>query len=384
MLNLLGVKLTLLIGTTVPIPAPVLLSQNLDKVEVSTSDTDRSGFQITFKIGRSGPADIIDYQLISNPLLRPNSRVIIIVTVNAIPKVIMDGIIKDQQLNSSPEPGASTLTVSGQDVSVMMDLTEEIAEHPAQNEYIIALKLLAKYAQYGLIPQFIPPFVIDFPLPVERIPVQKETDLTYIKKLAGRFGYVFYVDPGPVPLTNTAYWGPPKRVGIPRKALSYNLGGDSNVDNLNFQYNAESASTYSIDIQDRNLNSSLPVKTFVSTRIPPLAALPAIPTDMPFIRDTKLTDIGGLNYTQAFARAQAETNKSMDNVLTVTGELNVARYGEILDARNLVGLRGAGYMHDGMYYVKNIKHSISSQGEYKQSFTLTREGRGSLTPVVRV
>lgn len=384
MLNLLGVKLTLLIGPTMPVPAPVFLSQNLDKVEVSKSDTERSGFQITFKVGRSGPADILDYQLISNPLLKPNNRVIIMVTLNAIPRVIMDGIIKDQQLNPSPEPGGSTLTISGQDVSVMMDKKEETAEHPAQNEYIIALKLLAKYAQYGLVPMFIPPFMIDFPLPVERIPVQRDTDLAYIKKLAERFGYVFFIDSGPVPGVNTAYWGPQPRIGIPKKALSFNLGGDSNVNSLDFQYDSEAASTYHASIQDRNLNQSLPVQTFFSTRLPPLALMPALPFDLPNVRETELENIEGLNYAQAFARAQAETNKSMDNVLTATGELDVARYGDILDARTLVGLRGAGYHHDGMYYVKDITHSISSMGEYKQRFTLTREGRGSLTPVVRV
>lgn len=382
MLNMLGVKLTLLIGPTVPVPAPVFLSQNLDKVEVTQSDTERSGFQVTFKIGRSGPADILDYQLVANPLLRPNNRVILIVTINAIPRVIMDGIIKNQQLNPSPEPGGSTLTITGQDISVMMDSKEETVEHPAQNEYIIALKLVAKYARYGLIPMLLPPFMIDFPLPVERIPVQRDTDLAYLKKLADRFGYVFYINPGPVPGTNTAYWGPPVRIGIPKRALSYNLGGDTNVNSLDFQYDSESASTYHAEIMDRNLNQKLPVQTFFSTRIPPLALMPAIPFDFPNIRDTELEGIEGLNYAQAFARAQAETNKSMDNVLTATGELDVTRYGDILEPRVLVGLRGAGFHYDGFYYVKSLTHSISSAGEYKQKFTLTREGRGSTTPVV--
>lgn len=384
MLNMLGVKLTLLIGPTVPLPAPVTLSQHLDKVEITQNDTERSGFQITFKIGRSGPADILDYQLVANPLLRPNNRVIVMVTINAVPQVVMDGIIKNQQVNPSNEPGASTLTITGQDVSVMMDKEEVTKEHPAQNEQIIALGIVAKYAQYGLIPNILPPFMIDFPLPVERVPVQRETDLAYLKKIAERFGYVFYVDPGPAPGTNTAYWGPPIRLGIPKKALSYNLGGDTNVDSLDFQYDSEAASTYHAEIMDRNLNQKLPVRTFISTRLPPLAAMPAIPFDFPNVKDSELEDIEGLNYAQAFARAQAKTDKSMDNVLTASGELDVSRYGDILQPRALVGLRGAGYNYDGFYYVKSLTHKISSAGEYKQNFTITREGRGSTTPVVRV
>jgi hypothetical protein len=68
--------------------------------------------------------------------------------------------------------------------------------------------------------------------------------------------------------------------------------------------------------------------------------------------------------------------------VTATGELNALQYGDLLRARGLVGLRGAGFSYDGFYYVKSVTHSIR-KGEYKQRFTLTREGTGSLTPVVR-
>ena len=49
------------------------------------------------------------------------------------------------------------------------------------------------------------------------------------------------------------------------------------------------------------------------------------------------------------------------------------RYGRVLKARQLVGVRGAGMAFDGLYYVKSVTHTIK-RGEYKQSFTLTRNG----------
>ena len=55
------------------------------------------------------------------------------------------------------------------------------------------------------------------------------------------------------------------------------------------------------------------------------------------------------------------------------GSLNVMRYGHILRARMLVGVRGAGLAYDGMYYVESVTHNIK-RGEYKQSFTLSRDG----------
>jgi hypothetical protein len=49
----------------------------------------------------------------------------------------------------------------------------------------------------------------------------------------------------------------------------------------------------------------------------------------------------------------------------------------MLKARQLVGVRGAGPSNDGVFYVKSVTHNIK-RGEYKQSFTLVREGLGSL------
>jgi hypothetical protein len=61
----------------------------------------------------------------------------------------------------------------------------------------------------------------------------------------------------------------------------------------------------------------------------------------------------------------------------------VLRYGHILKARGLVGVRGAGQAFDGLYFVKNVTHTIK-KGEYKQSFTLTRNGLVSTVPSVPI
>jgi len=187
----------------------------------------------------------------------------------------MDGIITHQQFSPGERPGQGRLTVTGEDVSVMMDLDERSVEHPAQPEALIALKIIATYAQYGLIPMVIPPPSIDIPLPTERIPVQQATDLAYLQEMAARFAYVFYVTPGPAPLTNTAYWGPPPRIGIPQRALSVNMGPNTNVvGDVNFQYNGLEPSFVEGSVQDRQTGQETPVQSRISTRIP-LASKPA-------------------------------------------------------------------------------------------------------------
>jgi hypothetical protein len=57
------------------------------------------------------------------------------------------------------------------------------------------------------------------------------------------------------------------------------------------------------------------------------------------------------------------------------------RYGRVLKSRGLVGVRGVGNAFDGLYYVKQVKHSIK-RGSYKQNFTLARNGLLSTLPQV--
>lgn len=376
-MSILGTYMTLLIGQTVPVPAPVNILEAFQSAEVTHQDEGHSGFQIAIRVGRTS-ADLLDYPLLSSTLLRPGSRVILMITFSAVPQVLMDGIISDQQFSPGTRPGEATLTITGEDVSIMMDMEEKNVEYPAQPETVIALSIIASYARYGFIPNVIPPPSVDIPLPIERTPVQQGTDLEYLQEMAARFGYVFYITPGPAPMTNTAYWGPPVRVGVPQKAISINMGPDSNADIPSFHYNSLATEFMEGQVQDRTSNQAMPVQTFASTRTP-LVSQPAWATQTN-VRKRQLRH-SGLNTTQAFARAQAATDASTDRTVEVEGTLDAARYEALLQPRGLVGLRGAGYTHDGTYYVKSVTHVIS-QGSYTQNFTLTREGLGAISPVV--
>ena len=376
----ISATLTLMVGPTVAIPAPAPLMDALQRVEVTHSDDARSGFQLTFEAGRSGPADIVDYPLLATQLLKPFNRVILVVAFDFVPRVLMDGIITHQQLAPGGQASSGTLTVTGEDVSVMMDLEEKSAEHPAQDESLIATIIIATYAQYGLIPMVIPPPVIDPPIPIERVPVQQGTDLQFLKQMADRYGYVFYVKPGPVPFTNTAYWGPPERVSLPQRALSVDMGSETNVESVHFRNDGLAPAMVTGSVQDRLTNQSIPVQTFATLR-PPLAVMPAYLVNQPNVR-TRQFRATGLSTTQAFARAQGMLDASVDS-LVADGDLDALRYGDLLQPRGLVGLRGAGYLHDGIYYVKRVSHVIDRTREnYQQRFTLSREGQGSTTPAV--
>jgi hypothetical protein len=378
-MSLLGVHLTMLIGPTVPTPAPPLLLEAIDQIEVTNSDSERSGFQVVFRAARDQNS-FLDFPIIGNPLTAPGNRIILVVTIGALPEVLFDGLITHQQLNPGQNPGDTTFAITGEDVSIAMDREEKNVEHPAQPETVIALKIIASYAQYGLIPDVRPAPALESPLPVERTPVQRATDLQYLEEMAERYAYKFFVTSGPAPGMNRAYWGPPPRLSVPQPALSVDLGPDTNVSSINFQNDAADATSVAGVVQDRQTNTAVPIRTLTSLR-PPLAAFPGLAH--PLLAGTRAYQAGGgRSVTQAMAEAQAETDASTD-IVKVEGELDVGRYGRLLQARGLVGLRGAGYAYDGFYYVSSVTSTIT-RGSFAQKFSLAREGTGSTVPVVPV
>ena len=103
--------------------------------------------------------------------------------------------------------------------------------------------------------------------------------------------------------------------------------------------------------------------------------IPPLPKHVEFITGTaKLSPI------QAALIGLAKAARSSDAVFG-NGTLNVLRYGRVLKARQLVGVRGAGTAFDGLYYVKSVTHNIK-RGEYKESFSLARNGLISTLPKV--
>jgi hypothetical protein len=157
---------------------------------------------------------------------------------NSPPQVITDGVITNVQLMPGSGSRGGTITVTGEDVSAMMDLYEFSIGYPALGDAAIAGVVLVKYALYGVVPIVIPPLSSVVRLPVESATRQLATDRAFLQKLASKHGYVFFVRPGPLLGVNTAYWGPSLQgIGLPQKTLNVDLGPATNVDSISFQYN---------------------------------------------------------------------------------------------------------------------------------------------------
>jgi hypothetical protein len=369
-----GIHLTLLVGPLVPVPAPQPVVDALTSAQVTTASGSRSGFQLAFTVAKGS---LLESALLPIGYFDPGTRVILVATVNGIPNVLMDGIVTRQDMAPSNDVGRSSLTVTGEDISVMMDLIEVPGfPFPALPDFARVDVILAKYALFGVIPLVIPSALLDVPIPTEEIPSQSGTDLAYINELAKKAGYVFYIDPGPVPGTNIAYWGPEIRIGVPQPALNVNMDAATNVDSISFGYDGLSREQVVVFVQEPITKIPIPIPIpDASILKPPLALKPA-----PTLKLKFLTDTAKENPVRAALFGLAETAGASDSV-TANGQLDVLRYGQVLKARSLVGVRGAGLAYDGLYFVKSVTHQIKP-GEYHQSFQLAREGLISITPLV--
>jgi hypothetical protein len=370
-----GVHLTLLIGPlAVPLPAPLPVTEALQSVQVS-SQRERTGFQLTFSVGKTS---ILQQALLPAGFFDPIiTRVVLVVTFRGVPTVICDGVITRHEIAPSSEAGQSTLTVTGEDLSVLMDVIEKKLPYPAMPDVAKLNAILAPYALFGVTPLVIPPPVDTPRLPTQGYETQTGTDLSYIKSLASRCGYVFYLEPGPAPAAPT--WPTSARMikhGHPAAgAQRQHPTGTTNVDlSLSFEP-GNGLRRRVVFIQTQITRGRCPIPM---PNIDPLQAAAGrvahTPANIIFMTDS----MANLSPDEAFRRARPGCAKSQTRS-AAAARSSVLRYGHPAQGAQLVGVRGAGLAYDGLYYVKRVKSTLK-RGEFKQSFELTRNGLISSPP----
>lgn len=372
-----GIHLTLMIGPAVPIPAPKAVVDAVRSVQV-TSGKNKTGFQITFAVGKNSP---LQTTMLPAGYFDPiTTRVIIMVTIGGFPNVIMDGVVTRQEMTPSSEPGQSTLTITGEDLSVLMDIVEIKRPFIALDNTLTLYEVLAPYLAFGVVPLVLPNLFVDIEVPTRGWKTQTGTDLELIKKMARLCGYVFYVEPGPLPGQSIAYFGPDIRIPVPQPALSINMDAETNVESLSFSLDGLAKEVMVVTFMDpitKKIPIPVPIPN-ISIFQPPLGARPTFPAKIRFAKNVEDKSV-----PEVLNQVVGEMLKGATNAITVSGSLDVLRYGHVLRSKLLVGVRGAGLTYDGLYYVDSVTHNIQ-RGQYKQSFQLSRDGLISITPKVPV
>jgi hypothetical protein len=393
----------LLLGATTPSIPPESVSAAVRSIEVIQTSRCPSGFRVTFAAQRYSPDDQTgtEYPLLDSGLLDPFVRLQVLVqpSTSLLPTVLMDGFITRQEVVVGQD-GATTITVIGEDVSVKMDLIEISAEFQNLTDSAIVTQILGSYSSLGITPSVTAP--ASESAPQSWVPQQNCTDRYFIQMLAVRHGFFFYVLPGTVAGTNTAYWGPPVTTGSAQKALTTNMSMANNLRSLSLSYDALAPTITYGSVLDMTQSPAAAVAVAIgsASSVLGLASTGPIPSSVSSVATTPssftsqlstLTSRGtlflhpGLSATDAQSLAQAKTNRSAQEVVVVEGEVDTAKYGAILQAAGLVDLRGVGGRYDGTYFVKQVSHNFSFDDEdlsYFQKFVLVREGFGSTIQMV--
>jgi hypothetical protein len=362
------------------VPRTVL--DSLASVEVTVKDVGTSGFHLVFSLDKQSPLQILFLLTGGMPLLF--MRVVIVATVNGVANVLIDGVITNNEIAPGDKGSNSTLTLTGEDLTALMNQSDWSGmPFPALPAEARVLLLLAKYALFGVIPLVIPSVLLFEPLPTDMIPSQQGSDLVYIRSLAEQAGYVFYLDPGPAPGVSKAYWGPQIKVGPVQPALSSDMDAYTNVESLRFKFDQQKnrLPIIYVYVQEAGVTIPIPIPP-VSPLNPLLGLIPPLPTNIMGDLKAARDDVSKKPIPQAVMQGLAASAEYSEAV-TAEGSLSVTRYGGILKARQLVGVRGSGPAFDGLYYVKSVTHKIK-RGEYKQDFTLSRNGLVSTVPNIPV
>jgi len=156
------------------------------------------------------------------------------------------------------------------------------------------------------------------------------------------------------------------------------MDAHTNVESLSFDLDTEDKTLPVTFIQELLSKIPIPIPLpDINPLNPLLGAIPLLTKQVEYVKDSaKRSPIQAVLYGLARAGASADG-------VTGRGKLDVFRYGRPLEARKLVGVRGAGPAFDGLHYVQQVTHSIK-RGEYKQEFKLTRNGLLSTLPSVPV
>jgi hypothetical protein len=372
-----GFYLTLMMGSFTASPVPEAVIDALSDVQVTSSMGSQGGFQLKFTLGKNSRLQ----QMLLSGFFDPRTRVIIAVTVNGSSSVLIDGIITKQDVTPNIAAGKSTLTITGLDLTALMDFIDLTGiPYPVIPLFVIVELILAKYVVLGVVPAALPTVLSLVSNPLDQSPKQVGTDYAYITNLASEVGAVFYLDPGPQPGQSTAYWGPDITTlfGSTQPAVSINMDANTNIDSMSFSYDGTLATQYLVTIIEPNTGIPIPIPVpSIDLLKPSLAQSRVTP-----LKTQQLTPLSGENPVKAALIALGKLLVSSD-AITASGELDVLRYGSVFKVRQRAAVRGVGQYYDGDYYVKSVTHTIK-RGQYKQSFNLTRGGVGSSVSTVSV
>lgn len=325
--------------------------------EVDTGLAEATRVEVEERMGESTtyqlyyPLDIRegDMPLLTDGRLDVGSELSILVTVEGRSECLVKGPVHGQRIHLEHGGAGSTLEVRGSDTTVGMDREARSAVWSDVTDSDAVTSILNNYGYTPDVETTSASHQED-----KHTLVQRATDLQFVRRLARRNGFLFWVTCD-ARGTETAHFKRPPLGGTAAAELVINLDSP-NVRGLDIEWDVErptSVETLQLDLNTKEdidggaerspleaLGGSSLAEITADTRSAHLTA----PSDD--AGDLRARGEGMLIETGWFVRATCETG--------------LERVGRLVRVNSVVQVRGAGSRHSGRYFLAAVRHVIDN------------------------
>ncbi|AKC86785.1 phage late control D family protein [Pseudoxanthomonas suwonensis] len=303
---------------------------------------------------------------LADPNLQVWNRVTVYAAFPGRTELVFDGYISHINARTNDEAANMTVQILGVDASYHMNQEEKTRIWRGKTYEKIASEIIEHYGFKAVVAD--PPGTGEAPPQV----AQRSTDHRFLRELARRRGYEFYV------LGANAYFRPAVLSGQPQKLIAVNFGEQTNCHGLQFDADGTAPTEAQVSYFDA-MEGQARTDLAHSSGLPSLGADP-LSALRGAIRMPQARRIArGLGFhagTQA-AEYAAGMLRRHGWWITARGTLNGLRYGAVLRIRKLVTVKGAGARYNGNYYVRKVQHRLAPRS-YEMQFELSRNALGQL------
>lgn len=290
-----------------------------------------------------------DLPLLKDSRFEPGSELSVLLPNDTTPHCLVRGPVHGQRVSMVHGGETSTLDVLGADRLIELDREAMSAVWQDATDSEVAMSVLSGY---GLVPDSEETRARH--VEAKHTLVQRETDLRFLQRLARRNGFLLWMT-ADAPGVDTAHFKRPPLADKQDSDLVINLS-PANLDRLDIDWDVERPTK--VEARQLDLNTVEPLEGGVEAS-PQTAlgtsALGAIGAGPRTLQLSAPVDAAG----DLMSRGEGALIES-DWFLRVRCETTVESLGTAMRAHTVVGLRGAGSRHDGLYFVSSVRHQIDA------------------------
>jgi phage protein D len=344
------------------------LYQCIESIVVEEDLQAGSSFAIRLSACRN---DDGSYPYIDDDNLQVWNRVTVYASFPAQTEVVIDGYVSHLSIATDPDAASATVEIRGVDASYEMNLEDKRKVWRGLSYEDIARAVIGEYRLRPVLAEAadsaaaagVPPHPVS----------QRGTDLAFLRELARRKGYEFFVQGG------NAYFRPAQLTGTPQKLIAVNFGAETNCTRFSVEADGTAPTEAEIAFVDPMTGETPEPVVKTGSGLPALGATP-----LSDLRGAARVPQARLVPRRLGCMTQAQAEDYATGVLrrnawwvVATGHLDGLRYGRVLRSRKLVTVKGVGPSHNGTYYVRKVRHQLGAR-TYDMDFELVRNAVGTL------